>query len=224
VPSSTALQTVLVTRPEGQGSVLAELLVARGFRAEIVPATRIVPMAKLPEVRADWVGFTSQNGVRACAKLDLGSARLVAVGPATASLAETTFGRPCALFRQLPPGEGKTIVLLRGDLADDALPLSLEALGFGVRRVTVYRTEPLAWEALPPRPDVLAFASGSAFLAVSKNLERLEKRWLPEIPLASIGPITTRVMRARGCVPRIEAAEPTLVSLADAIARWREGA
>ncbi len=195
---------------------------------------------------ADWVVFTSVNGVErvaarlAALALDLrvfAGSRLAAIGAATAEALAATGLRAdlvpptftgAALFAALAAGEelaGKRFLLLRADLAGAALREDLLAAGAEVVEATAYRTAaaetipPAAARALAEGVDALTFCSSSTV----RNFAALIGAGLGEInrqprPLiASIGPITSATLRELNLAPDIEAAPHTIDGLVDAL-------
>src|SRR5919197_3954412 len=157
-------RTVVVTRPEGEGAELSELLRSRGATVLEAPAIRILPagdtgpldeaVAHLCEGGFAWVVFSSPRAVDAVfERMDaLGyrrgmAAMIAAVGPATAAaLVEggthvhqvadphTTD----ALAEQFPSGRGR-VLLPRADIAPAGLEERLAAKGWEPGRVVAYR-------------------------------------------------------------------------------------
>jgi uroporphyrinogen-III synthase len=159
---------------------------------------------------------------------------VAAIGPATARAAESR-----GLVVSLVPDEyvaesvaaafekedlaGKAILLPRAAVARDVVPEALRARGARVDIVDVYRT------VLPPdapesarriftggaKPDWVTFTSSSTV----KNLLAVAPReWLAGVRTASIGPVTSGVLRQHGFEPDAEAAESTMAGLVAAIA------
>ena len=152
---------VLVTRPEADSQAMAARLAVVGIDAIVAPMLRIVPEPKgaeqLPEalegVRA--LLFTSANGVVAFAALH---ARrdwpVLAVGPATEAAARdagfaevhSADGDQAALVRlvaeRLEPGP-EPLLHVSGEAVAGDLAAALADRGFAVRRVVLYRAEPV---------------------------------------------------------------------------------
>jgi uroporphyrinogen III methyltransferase / synthase len=157
-----------VTRSEGQASLAAELLRAKGAEPIVVPTIAIGPPdePRLAEEAIkklgtyDWIAFTSANGAERTWELVVGSggdansfgaAKLAAVGPATASAlashglvahvtARDTRGEGLAASMLEVMGKTGSVLLPRAQIARDALPDALRAAGHAVDVVAVYKT------------------------------------------------------------------------------------
>jgi uroporphyrinogen III methyltransferase/synthase len=170
---------VLVTRPESQAASAAALLRDAGAEPVVVPTIVLGPpadpaplaaaIAGLREGAYAWVAFTSANGVGhtwdavVAAGGDarvFGSARLAAIGPATAAALEQHGLRPDVVAKEFR-GEGlakemlaamsKTpgrVLLPRAAKAREVLPETLRAAGWTVDVVAAYETRPPAPEAV----------------------------------------------------------------------------
>ncbi|HXU47331.1 MAG TPA: uroporphyrinogen-III synthase [Thermoanaerobaculia bacterium] len=237
---------VVVTRAVEQASSLARTLAEAGAQVESLPLIEVVPPSNpRPLARAaselalyDWVVFTSANGVRAL----LGQAE----GSLPASLSAATVGRATTkalrahgieaqltseksdaegLLAELAPKVAQKRVLL--PQAADARPLLAQGLAAAGADVTVV----VAYEKrMPPGVSARAaklFSGGpvgwvtftSAGLArrfAGLFAEEWESRRL-ELLAASIGPVTSRELRALGLEPAAEAARPGDAELVAAI-------
>lgn len=173
----TEPSAVVVTRPRSRAAPMMRALAEGGVEPILVAAIEIRPpddVAALARAarrleEADWVVFTSANGVRAVGDArsenrggsdDLApppdGPRIAAVGPATARAVARRFGRPPDLVPAEHSAAGllvevrahdpalatRSIVLPLGDLAGDTLPRGLRETGARVERVTAYRTTP----------------------------------------------------------------------------------
>ncbi len=200
VPPPGALTGVriAVTRPGEQGEKLAAALAALGAEPVVVPAIRIDPapdLGPLDEALAtrgsyDWVVFTSANGVAAVrGRLEalglalgaLATARIAAVGPATAAAVrelgvEPAFVPGVPAAEEIPAGLGAVggarILLPQAEAPAVDLASLLRARGAEVDAVVAYRTVAVAFDseacaALAQGIDVLLLASGSAARAVA---------------------------------------------------------
>lgn len=175
-------------------------------------------------------------------KIDIRSfhgARIAAVGPKTAaalvqrglSVDELPVkfhaeGLLEQLNSELKPGE--RVLLPRGDLAREVLPRELEAKGLIPVEIDVYETilaegqDELALEWLRENGiHMITFTSSST---VTNLLEVMKRRGIPnpvellsQIPIASIGPITSKTVRDAGLEVTIEAEDSTLDGLLQAI-------
>jgi uroporphyrinogen III methyltransferase/synthase len=196
--------------------------------------------------RFQWIVFTSANGVTAFgerlarAGVDaraLGSARLAAIGPETASAL-----RPFGLSADLVPeefraeglmavlggrvGPGTEVLLVRAAEARDVLPRELAALGARVTVAPAYRTVPAKEGADQVLAlceargvDVVAFTSSSTVRGFLGLLPRDDsRRLLAGVVLAAIGPITAGTLAEYGLAASVMPREYTIPALAAAIA------
>ncbi len=190
----------------------------------------------------DWILFTSVNGVRFfLERLDASSgdlrkvrAKLCAIGPATRRAVEALH-----LKVDLMPEEyvaesvaeafakfdlrGTKVLLPRAEAAREVLPQALRAMGAEVDVVAAYRNvippeaeararELFAGEA--PKPDWVTFTSGST---VENFVGLVGTEALQCVRCASIGPVTTAALRARGIEPAVEASKYTIEGLVAAL-------
>ncbi|HUA39648.1 MAG TPA: uroporphyrinogen-III C-methyltransferase [Candidatus Sulfopaludibacter sp.] len=186
----------------------------------------------------DWLVFTSVNGVTAFFDLffkrfqdlrDLGGARIAAVGPATAAklrelhlqvdlTPEEALGAKIAkVFAENESVENLKICLLRASEANPDLPRELETLGAIVDDIAIYRTvaetedrSGAGADLLENGADWITFTSGSTVehFHARFDLPNLLKKF-PQTKLASIGPETSKAIRALGLAPTLEAKEHT---------------
>ena len=196
----------------------------------------------------DWLIFTSANAVEAFHRraqfnhLAQLPQRIAAIGPATEravnaiglnvdlvpplyiaeSLAESLL--PQALT---PAGEPRSFLLVRAEQARDTIPEALTAAGANVTIAPAYKNQTptgsiLALEALfsDPAlyPDAITFTSASTVTNLFSLLEAANLTLPPNLTLASIGPITSDTLRNLEYPPHIEATEPTIQSLCEALA------
>jgi uroporphyrinogen-III synthase len=233
---------VLVTRPADAARELVERLQALGADVVLVPLLDVVSCASGDELQqiatADWVVFTSANGVRfgldAAVRAGVrhehwAQVRLAAVGPATAEalrrqgLSPNVVGRHggAALGRELiamQDAAAQRFVLLRAQQATPALPRILREHGAQVIEVTVYRTqrrEPTAAElARLAEVDAAIFTSPSAvdaFVALGGH------RTVPaSCRLVSIGRRTSAALKDAGLDVAAQTDRPGVAGLADA--------
>jgi uroporphyrinogen III methyltransferase/synthase len=194
----------------------------------------------------DWLVFTSPNGVTAFFDLffkrfhdlrDLGGTRIAAIGPATAArlqelhlqvdlMPEEALGSKIAgAFEKFESMENLKVCLLRAQVANPDLPRALEELGAIVDDVAVYRTvaetEDRAGEArrlLENGADWITFTSASTVeqFHARFDLPKLATAFV-QLKFASIGPETSKAIRALGLEPTIEAKEHTAAGLVRAI-------
>ncbi len=194
----------------------------------------------------DWLVFTSPNGVAAFFEIffkafkdmrDIGGVRIAAVGPATAAklrelhlqvdlMPEEALGiKVAAAFRKFETIENLKICLLRAEVANPDLPQALEALGAIVDDIAVYRnvaetdgSTDAAAKLLIGGADWVTFTSGSTveYFHARFNLPTLLKKF-PRTKLASIGPETSKAIKALGLEPAIEAKQHTIEGLVAAL-------
>jgi len=219
---------IAVTRPREQGEELAAALAALGAEPVVAPAIRIEPApdpAPLDRALAacesyDWVVFTSANGVAAVrGRLEalglplgaLATARIAAVGPATAAAVrelgvEPAFVPDVHRAEEIPAGlgdlTGARMLLPQAEAPAVDLASLLEAGGADVDAVVAYRTvaadlTPETRAALARGIDVLLLASGSAARAVAAAARAHEEvRLAVERALVvCIGPRTAETAR-----------------------------
>jgi uroporphyrinogen III methyltransferase / synthase len=196
----------------------------------------------------DWLVFTSANGVTAFFNLffkrfedlrDLGGAKIAAVGPATAArlrelhlqvdvIPEESLGRKVAeAMAKHTSLDNSRVCLLRAEAANADLPEALEKLGAIVDNIGIYKTVAetgdhfgAADSLLEHGADWVTFTSGSTveFFHARFDLPKLVKRF-PDIKIASIGPETTKAVRALKLEPAVEAGEHTSDGLLEALLR-----
>ncbi len=194
------------------------------------------------------VAFTSQNGVeRFFTALDargldaraFGRAKVAAIGPATADALRARGLRPDAVAKEFV-GEGVAraigellgasitgarVLVARAEVARDALPKALTAMGAAVDVVAAYRTvaaapgdvAALRDELASGRLDVVTFTSSSTVTHLCDALGPDAPSLLARAAVATIGPVTSETARARGLTVAVEAAEYTTAGLLDAL-------
>ena len=245
-------QRILLTRPAGQADGLAAAVAALGGEPLHLPVVRIAPPGDWAALDAaigqaatfDWIVFASVNGVRSfAARLRekggdarlLGTARLAAIGAATATaLGEA--GLACDLVPATANSEGMVaallptlragrVLLIRADRGRDVMRRDLEQAGHEVVEVVAYATCPVAsldfedearLDAAPV--DWVTITSGAiAEAAVSLFGERM-REWR----IASLSPVTSRVLAALGFPPDCEALDSSAAGLVEAMRRWHD--
>jgi uroporphyrinogen-III synthase len=155
---------VLVTRPRGQASALADLLTAEGAVPIVIPTIEIGPPASWCALDAalvtlrtyDWLLFTSANAVHAFAArartlgLSAEARQIAVIGSATAKAVQAVLGRQPDLMPERfvaedfvevlrPYSEGTSMLLVRAAVSRDVLPEALEAAGAQVTVAQAYR-------------------------------------------------------------------------------------
>ena len=243
---------VIVTRSRAQASELVERLNELGADVLEFPTIRIEPTEDYQPLRDaidqlaqyDWVIFTSVNGVESFFEqlqlvgLDsrsLSSARVCAIGPATADRLKT-FG---IISDLVPPrfvaesiveslGEadvikGKRILLPRADIARDDLPEALRKMGATVDVIIAYRTvaeegpkDEVVQAIEQDNIDWITFTSSST---VRNFFKQIDAKSLSgkRTRLASIGPITSAEIEKAGLNVDVEAREYTIGGLVDVV-------
>ncbi len=206
---------VALTRPDGQNEELAARLRRAGHEVGVHPLIAIEPLGDDPVGLDgyDWLVVTSANGAVELARRAVGRpARIAAVGDATAAvLREAGFDVDLiparssqeGLLEELPASPGRVLLAA----ASDARTLLLERTG--ADHVALYRTRELRPKLA--HADMVVLASGSAARALAAIRT--------DLPVVTIGPVTTRAARAAGLVVRAEAASQDAQGLVDAIGR-----
>ncbi|MCA9563456.1 MAG: uroporphyrinogen-III synthase, partial [Myxococcales bacterium] len=246
---------VLVTRSREQASRLSLLLFQAGAVPVEVPALSLRPVGGELQAgldaalrglgAADWVLFTSTNGVDFAMQrlfelgLDaraLASSKVAVIGSSTASRLEK-FGIRADLVPERFDAEGlldslrdlvqpgQRAVVLRALEGRAVLTEGLETLGVEVVDVPTYFSrvpedigEGLQ-HALSGDLDLITFTSSKTV----KNLVDAAGDRLPnllEIPAACIGPVTRRTASRAGFNVVVQPTEYTIESLVEGIARW----
>jgi uroporphyrinogen-III synthase len=214
---------------------------------EIVPPNSFSALdAALTCLRTyDWLLFTSANAVEAFHRraqllhLTQLPKKIAVIGPATLSAANAIgltvdlvppqYIAESLTAALLPEAPGKSFLLVRAAEARDHLPETLTAAGATVTIAEAYRNQ-LPPESIPALqalfaspetcPDAITFTSASTARNLFALLEAANLTLPPNIALASIGPITSRTLRDLGHGPTIEAHEPTISALIQAIASY----
>ena len=215
---------VVVTRAREQASALSERLIALGADVIELPSISFESIDfLLPQLNDyEWLVFTSANGVDhffdrglTAARLDaraLADRKIVAIGPGTQrALASRSISADLvprrfiaeALLEVFPaPSTSEARVLVvRPEVARDALPDGLTALGYNVDLLATYRTVrgiPTATDLDRVRSgevDVITFTSSSAV----SNFVEVVGPFIGATPkIASIGPLTTATVIEHG--------------------------
>lgn len=247
-------RTIVVTRARAQASDLVETLETLGAEVVSAPAIRIESLGRTPEMhkaareagKADWIAFTSVNGVEsffealALEDLDvrsLAGARVAAIGPATSDLLRER-GIRCDLlperfvaealleaFDKTEPFKDQTYLLPRSEIARPELADGLRERGAKVIEVSAYRTLPE--ETLPDgilerierdEVDLVTFSSSSTVTNFVNALPAKRRGVLiPHVRAASIGPVTSEALWNAGIPIVVTADESTIPALAKAI-------
>ena len=233
---------VMVTRTRKQGSEIASLLQDFGAEVEECPLIEILPpqnedsfVRKMKNIsKYEWLIFTSPNGVQYFfetllnEELDIRSlakVKIAVVGPATqkalrkygflSDLMPQTYQVEALLTEfENQKIEGKKLLWVRPEKANDIFISELEKLGAEVETYIAYRTVPRKIKnSSLEKIDLVIFASSSAVESFFDLFAEIP----PSLKFASIGPITTHSLQKKGYVPAIQAKESTIESLLESI-------
>ena len=201
---------IVITRPAGQAGSFASLLEELGAEAVVAPLVEIGPPADWAPLDAalgrlggyHWIIFTSANGARSfaerlaaageAARAAVPSARVMAIGPATAQAVEEFLRRRADAvpgkfvaegILEMLDGENmrrKRVLIPRAAEAREILPDTLRERGAEVEVVHAYRTLPAPQEASDAlrreiaagRIDMVAFTSSSTVRSFARALGR----------------------------------------------------
>lgn len=243
---------ILITRTRRQASELAAKIEALGGTPILIPTIEIVPpesyaaldatLAKLASF--DWVVFTSANAVEVFQQRrdpSLAPGRIAVIGPATARAAEEAglhvdlipakYVAESLAEALAPQVRGKRVLLVRAEQARDILPQTLKAAEADVTIATAYRNQVPEGSVAELRrlfaakenyPDAVTFTSASTARNLFELLQAAEIELPASVGLVSIGPITSEALRGLGLESGVEAAEPTLAALVDALTAYLE--
>ncbi len=167
------------------------------------------------------------------------NARVAAIGPATADTLRARGIRADAVPKEYvgegiaraivellgPQILGARVLIPRAESARDALPDALRAAGALPEVVAAYRTvaatgaevAAVRGELAHGAIDVVTFTSGSTVTQLCDALGADAAKLLQGCVIASIGPITSDTVRARGLAVSVEAENHTLDGLLDAL-------
>lgn len=239
----------MLTRPVRGRDEIADALRAAGALVDVVPLIRIVPprdesalqSAALTAGTADWIVFTSANGVAAFAgarREPLGTrTSIAAIGPATAASVETLLSRHAALVPETHVAESLADALIsagpaRGSIAlfqaQEARPVLarlLRAAGFSVTATAAYATL-----ESPPADLVKHVRDAQAIVLTSGSGARALARGLADDPglraltgktIACIGAVTAGEARRLGIEVAVTAQSASARGLVEALAAHR---
>jgi len=249
VASSLHGVRVLITRAPDQEDALGALFEQRGARVRHAPVLRIGPppdeaaLTRAAE-RADdyeWLVFASANGVQAFAARRRAksqpTARVAAVGPATAAAAKECLGVSDVLVPaqyvaeslahaivEAAPG-GSRILLVQAADARPALAAILRAAGMHLTAVAAYTTVSMPPLDLPLRVkdcDVITLTSASAVRALVEGLggDGPASLQLRGKLIACIGPVSEQEARNHGLHVELSPAQPGFEALVDAVCAY----
>jgi len=229
---------IVVTRARPQASGLAATLAELGAQVTQAPAIGIHPVeVELPDLTSyDLICLTSVNGVDRLFELihdarELAGPAIAAIGPGTAErlrahgvVADVVPARAVGegLLEAVAPLDVRRALVLRARQGRDVLPDGLRERGAEVDVVTLYETlpEPLdgATREAVLAADWITFTAGSAVRSLVAAVGGADAlRGGPRV--ASIGPVTSGVLRELGLEPDLEAAEHTPDGLVQALLR-----
>jgi uroporphyrinogen III methyltransferase/synthase len=191
----------------------------------------------------DWLVFTSPNGVDAFFEMffrlykdvrEIGGLRIAAIGPATAAKVreyrlqvdlqpeEFVAEGVVKAFQKDGSVENLKMLIARAEEARDVLPAALTKLGAIVDIAMAYRTVPETEDVSGGQArfrdegaDLITFTSSSTV----EHFLALNLPWPAGLKTASIGPITSDTMRAKGLTVDVEAKQYDIPGLVAAILR-----
>ncbi|BDC52723.1 hypothetical protein F183_A50380 [Bryobacterales bacterium F-183] len=237
---------VVVTRAREQSSQLSDKLRAAGFEPVELPLIELVPPLDwtaadnaIAQIETyDWILFTSANAVRFLAtRLDkpVTTAKVCCIGSSTKQVAEQ-YGWTVDLVPAEYVAESvveafannipKKLFLPRAAVARDTVPEALKAIGTHVDVAEVYRNvipadaAANAQAVFAQKPAWIAFTSSST---VKNLMQVIERDWLRNTKIASIGPVTTETARKHGLTVDAEASPHTMDALVESITRLVRG-
>lgn len=228
----------MVTRAQEQAESLALALSATGAEVVRFPTIRFEQgdLSQAPAAlgRADWLVFTSANGVRfffgAVQKPVPAGVRVAAVGSATAhalsEFVQTAILIPDVfdsehLAAALPDLKGKHCVIPQAAGARDVLAGELRVRGATVETLVAYTTVSARAQGPPPvEVDALTFTSPST---VTGWLETSGQHDESQPVVACIGPITTEAAQNQGLRVDVVADPHTTEGLVAALIRYFQG-
>jgi len=244
---------VLVTRTRQQASALSQQLEAMGAEVLEAPTIQVLPTVDWGPVdeavrnvgQYDWLVLTSSNAVEllgerlSALELDsrhLAGVKIASVGEATTASLRSVLGIRADFVPARTMGEGlaaelieqhdlagRSVLLLRADIARPRLPKMLAEAGAAVTELAMYETK--IADGLPGgviealaggEVDWVTFTSSSTV----SNLVTLlgeNKGLLTGIQTASIGPVTSQTMRELGVVVTVQAEQSHVSGLVEAI-------
>lgn len=255
-------QRIVVTRPSTEAARARDDLEALGAEVILAPTVVVQPLVDPTPLDAaidrldtyDWVVFASANGVsfflqrlsqRGLDGRAFGSAKIAAIGPATAralagfhlraDLVPDDFRSEGLLQVLREQALGGRVLLARADRGRDLLERELSQAA-KVDQVAVYQNidSPALSDEVVARitAGTIDWVTLTSSAIASRFLELLpeaaQARLHDGVRLASLSPITSEAARARGFPPHAEAVEPTWLALVqvivDAVVRERSQA
>jgi uroporphyrinogen-III synthase len=195
------------------------------FRATLLSSSEKELLSNLEEV--DWLIFTSANGVDYffqtlhCLHIALhNKLKIAVVGTKTKEALLQHGYKPTILPKdfvaeglievfQQQAVKNKKIIYIRGNLARNLIPKELTKLGATVNELTVYETYCPTERAelvtlFTKKIDAITFTSPSTIHHFVELLEGTEwNKWLNQVVVCCIGPVTEKAAKAVGIVPTI---------------------
>lgn len=194
----------------------------------------------------NWLVFTSPNGVESFFDIffkafpdlrDLGGVRIAAVGPATAAKLQALHltvdvmpekylaSEVAKAINEYESVENLKMLLMRAEIANQQLPDELESLGAIVDDVACYRTVQETDDRTGTAEDFQANGADWITFTSSSTVEHFHARFdlpatvarFPNLRLASIGPETSKAIKALGLKCDLEAAVHTIAGLVTAL-------
>jgi uroporphyrinogen-III synthase len=239
----------MLTRPVHARDEIAEALRAAGASVDLVPLIQIVAPRDEAALQsaanaadaADWVAFTSANGVAAFARArgePLGSRpRIAAIGPATAAAIEELLHRRPALVPKTSVAEAlaqeiaaigpakASIAIFQAQGARPQLAEQLRAAGFSVVATSAYATIESPPADLIQRlrvADTIVLTSGSGARSLARGLAADPGlRALAGKTVACIGAVTAREARRCGIAVAVTARSASGRGVVDALVASR---
>lgn len=232
---------VVVARAAHDAIPLSLALVDQGLAPISIPCIAVEDLPGAPDAAglarildaADWVVLSSRHAaVRVAASLrDRPGLRIAVVGASVARPLRAagvdvalipTVSTADALADAIPVDPGARVVVVRGDLAGDALAERLTARGATVHSVVVYCTivapagsQGDLREALRRPPAAVVLTSGSTvrgWLTLASAADLVDQ--VREVPCIAIGPSTATACRTAGLVVLAEAPTPDPATVA----------
>ncbi len=208
-----------------------------------------IEWAKVLEIgneTSGWIVFTSENGVRyffnhlfkmGCDIRWMGSWKIAAIGLNTEKAL-----KKFALRADFIPSKSTSLVLaeefpellkeedfvirVRGNLGDQKIEKAINESGSKAISLEVYETVTSkldetvrAWVAQAPI-DILTFTSGSTFISFIEQWGDEGREMLKSVPIASIGPATSAIIREAGYEIAVQAEVYNIDGLAEALVKY----
>ena len=190
----------------------------------------------------DWIIFTSVHGVEFFLQRmkalqtpmsSLNIVRIAAIGSATAGPLERVGRRPDYippefLSEQIANGlgnlQGKRILLPRANIASKKLPLQLRDRGAQVEEIVAYRTvrpheldHERLMSTIETGIDIVTFTSPSTVHHFAAALRHAKGKFLSNVRVACIGPVTSEAARKVGMKVHVVAKPHTIDALIEGI-------